>query len=56
MEKINLGWVIEQAISINAPKAKFVLCVESMRHRLGCDLLLPRYDSQPVPRLIESTA
>ena len=42
--------------AINAPKAKIVFCVESMRHRLRYDLLLPLYDSQPVPRLIESAA
>ena len=42
--------------AINAPRVKIVFCVESMRHRLRCDLLLPLYDPQPVPRLIESAA
>ena len=39
-----------------APKLKMVFCLESTRHRLRCDLLLPVHDHCPVPRLLEGAA
>jgi hypothetical protein len=42
--------------TIDAPKLKMVFCLESMRHRLKCDLLLPVNDNCPVPCLIEHAA
>ena len=42
--------------AIDTPKLKLVFCLESLRQRLRCDLLLPVHDNQPVPCLIESMA
>jgi hypothetical protein len=41
--------------TIDAEK-KMVFCLESMRQRLKCDLLLPVHDQRPIPCLIESAA
>jgi hypothetical protein len=35
---------------------KVVFCLETMRHRLKCDLLLPVHDQRPVPCLVYSAA
>jgi hypothetical protein len=40
--------------TIDAPNLKMVFCLESTRHRLKCDLLLPVNDVAPVPYLVES--
>ena len=40
--------------TIDSPNLKMVFCVESTRHRLRCDLLLPVIDRSPVPYLIGS--
>ena len=40
--------------AIDAPKLKMVFCLESTRHRLRCDLLIPVIDDCPVPYLLES--
>jgi hypothetical protein len=40
--------------TIEAPALKMVLCLESLRHRVRCDLLLPVNDNSPVPYLIET--
>ena len=42
--------------TIDAPKLKMVFCLESTRHRLRCDLLLPVVDNSPVPCLSEVMA
>lgn len=42
--------------TIDAPKLKMVFCLESTRHRLRCDLLLPVNDKSPVPYLAESAS
>ena len=42
--------------TIDAPKLKMVFCLESNRHRLRCDLLLPVVDKFPVPCLSEVMA
>jgi len=42
--------------TIDAPKLKMVFCLESNRHRLRCDLLLPVVDKFPVPGLSEVMA
>jgi hypothetical protein len=39
--------------TIDAPNLKMIFCVESTRHRLRCDLLLPVIDASPVPYLVE---
>jgi hypothetical protein len=39
--------------SIDAPGLKIVFCIESARHRLRCDLLLPVIDQFPMPCLNE---
>jgi hypothetical protein len=41
--------------TIDAEK-KMVFCLESTRHRLKCDLLLPVHDQRPIPCLVESAA
>jgi hypothetical protein len=41
--------------TIDAPQLKMVFCIESMKHRLRCDLLIPVIDDCPVPYLLEST-
>ena len=41
--------------TIDAPNLKMVFCLESTRHRLRCDLLLPVNDGSPAPYLAEST-
>ena len=41
--------------AIDAPKLKMVFLVESTKHRLRCDLLLPIDDESPVPCLLENT-
>jgi hypothetical protein len=40
--------------TIDAPNLKMVFCLESMRHRLRCDLLLPVSDNSPVPYIVET--
>jgi hypothetical protein len=40
--------------TMDAPKQKMVFCLESTRHRLRCDLLLPVHDGCPVPCLLEA--
>jgi len=42
--------------AIDAPKLKVVICLESTRQRLKCDLLLPVEDGRPVPCLVENAA
>jgi hypothetical protein len=42
--------------AIDSPKLKMVFCLESARHRMRCDLLLPVHDYCPVPALIEGAA
>ena len=42
--------------AIDAPKLKMVFCLESMRQRLKCDLLLPVQDNRPVPCLVDNAA
>ena len=42
--------------AIHAPNLKMVFCLESTRHRLKCDLLLPVSDNRPVPCLVEKAA
>jgi len=42
--------------TMDAPKQKMVFCLESTRHRLRCDLLLPVHDGCPVPCLLEGAA
>jgi hypothetical protein len=42
--------------AIDAPKLKMVFCLESMRQRLKCDLLLPVQDNRPVPCLVHNAA
>ena len=37
--------------TIDAPGLKIVFCIESTRHRLRCDLLLPVVDKFPMPSL-----
>jgi hypothetical protein len=38
--------------TIDAPKIKMVFCIESVRHRQQCDLLLPIADDDPAPNLL----
>jgi hypothetical protein len=42
--------------TIDAPNLKIVICLESARQRLKCDLLLPVNDKRPVPCLVENAA
>ena len=42
--------------AVDAPRSKMVFCLESARHRLRCDLLVPVYDFCPVPSLVEGSA
>ena len=42
--------------TIDMPDLKMVLCLESTRHRLRCDLLLPVNDGSPAPCLAETAA
>jgi hypothetical protein len=42
--------------AIDTPKVKMVFCLDSTRHRLRCDLLLPVHDYCPVPSFIERAA
>ena len=37
-------------------QSKIVLCLETSRRRLKCDLLLPVHDHQPAPCLVDSAA
>jgi hypothetical protein len=38
--------------TIDAPKLKMVFCLESVRHKQKCDLLLPIIDGTPPPALV----
>jgi len=38
--------------TIDGPKIKMVFCIESVRHRQQCDLLLPIADDDPAPNLL----
>jgi hypothetical protein len=38
--------------TIDAPKIKMVFCLESVRHKQKCDLLLPIIDGTPLPALV----
>jgi hypothetical protein len=38
--------------TIDAPKLKMVFCLESVRHKQKCDLLLPIIDGNPPPALV----
>jgi len=40
--------------TIDAPKLKMVFCLESVRHKQRCDLLLPITDGNPAPDLLAS--
>jgi hypothetical protein len=40
--------------TISVPELKMVFCLESTRHRLRCDLLLPVSDGCPAPCLAEN--
>ena len=42
--------------AIDAPNLKMVLCLESSRQRVKCDLLLPVNDNRPVPCIAERSA
>ena len=42
--------------AIDAPKLKMVFCLESTRHRLKCDVLLPVQDNRPVPCQVDNAA
>ncbi|MGH7872850.1 MAG: hypothetical protein ACREQO_11610 [Candidatus Binatia bacterium] len=42
--------------SIDAPRFKMVFCVETKRHTLKCDLLIPVVDDCPVPYLMNGVA
>lgn len=42
--------------AMDAPKMKMVFCLESTRHRLKCDLLLPVDDNRPIPCLVDRAA
>ncbi|HXF74733.1 MAG TPA: hypothetical protein VNN13_01465 [Methylomirabilota bacterium] len=41
--------------TIDAPDLKMVFCIESMKHRMRCDLLIPVSDNCPVPCLLDNT-
>jgi len=38
--------------TIDAPKIKMVFCIEAVRHKQKCDLLLPIADDDPAPELL----
>ena len=38
--------------AIDAPKLKMVFCLESVRHKQRCDLLLPIIDGSPAPNIL----
>ncbi len=38
--------------TIDAPKIKMVFCIEAVRHKQKCDLLLPIADGDPAPNLL----
>lgn len=40
--------------TIDAPKLKMVFCLESVRHKQKCDLLLPIGDGNPAPEVLSS--
>lgn len=40
--------------TLDAPQLKIVFCIEPMKHRLRCDLLIPVIDDAPVPCLVEN--
>jgi hypothetical protein len=40
--------------TIDAPDLKMVFCIDSVKHRLRCDLLIPVIDDCPVPSLVEN--
>jgi hypothetical protein len=42
--------------AIDAPKIKMVFCIESVRHRQQCDLLLPIADDDPAANLVSHGA
>jgi len=42
--------------TIDAPKIKMVFCIESVRHKQKCDLLLPIADDDPAPNLLADGA
>ena len=42
--------------AIDAPKLKMVLCLESKKQRLRCDILLPIVDDAPVPCLLKNSS
>jgi len=42
--------------TIDAPKIKMVFCIESVRHKQKCDLLLPIADDDPAPELLAAAA
>ena len=42
--------------AIDAPKLKMVFCLEFIRQRQKCDLLLPVHDHHPVPYLAEGAS
>jgi hypothetical protein len=39
--------------TIDAPQVKMVFCLESVRHKQRCDLMLPISDLPPVPALVD---
>jgi len=40
--------------AIDTPKLKMVFCLESVRHKQRCDLLLPIIDGTPIPEILIS--
>ena len=41
--------------TIDARELKMIFCIESTKHRLRCDLLIPVTDNCPVPCLLQNT-
>jgi hypothetical protein len=42
--------------AIDAPKIKMVFCIESLRHKQKCDLLLPIIDARPGDALVDGVS
>ena len=42
--------------TIDTPNLKMVFCLESTRHKLRCDLLLPVNDGSPAPCLAQNAS
>jgi hypothetical protein len=42
--------------TVDAPRLKMIFCLESLRHKQRCDLLLPIADDDPAPELLAGSA